>query len=120
MTPTLYEIRIRFDPNGLCISHTVDELGLLIETLDAMEIRHGVKNSMMAKLQNALQKLESAFEAEDSEQMAGLLNAAIGQLGAFINEAEAQGGKHIAIEDACVLSESAGKIISRIRNVMAC
>jgi len=119
VTPLLYEIRICFDPDGPgLLKNAIYGLRDLVDVFRHMEIQHGVKNSLMAKLQNSLQKLESALEVIGSQRASSLLNTAIKQLEAFINQVEAQSGKHVILRDAEILVERAQNVIKRINTVL--
>jgi len=119
VTPLLYEIRICFDPNGLgLLKNAIYGLRDLVDVFGHMEIQHGVKNSLMAKLQNSLQKLDSTIDVFGSKQASRLLNSTIRELEAFISQVEAQSGKHVIPGDAEILVERAQQIIARINNVL--
>jgi diketogulonate reductase-like aldo/keto reductase len=60
----------------------------------------GIANSLTKKLQNAQKSLDK-----------GQLKTAVNQLNAFINEVQAQSGKHIAADAAALLIEDAQWII---------
>ena len=83
-----------------------DPLDLLIElsdNIDAINLPKGIANSLLAKLNTALEKLEDDNEKNDK--------AAINSLQAFINAVEAQRGKKISQENADGLIEAAQQII---------
>ncbi len=77
-----------------------DTIEGLYDNLQSIEIQAGVKNSLLAKVSNALSSLTGES-----------VNAAINQLNAFINQVEAQSGKKISQEDADVLAGFAQNII---------
>ena len=75
-------------------------IGELIQYIQGLGIHIGTENSLTAKLDNAVKSLEK-----------GQTSAAINQVGAFINEVEAQSGKKITIEQAQVMIGRAQVII---------
>ena len=75
----------------------------LLEGVGGLELPRGIANSLLAKLDTALQKLEDANENNDV--------AAINLLQAFINAIEAQRGKKIPETDADALIADAMEII---------
>jgi hypothetical protein len=75
----------------------------LLEGVGGLELPRGIANSLLAKLDTALQKLEDANEKNDV--------AAINSLQAFINAIEAQRGKKIPEADADALIAAAQEII---------
>jgi len=75
----------------------------LLEGVGGLELPRGIANSLLAKLDTALQKLEDENENNDV--------AAINTLGAFINAVEAQRGKKIPEADADALIADAMEII---------
>ena len=78
-------------------------LQALIALKDGMNIPHGLKKSLDAKLAAALASLESGNQA-----------AAVNQLNAFINEVGAQTGKGITQQQASELTAFANSIIAAI------
>ena len=80
-----------------------DALQTLISTVSGMNLPNGITHSLEAKL-NA---------AEDSMNR-GDNNAATNQLGAFINEVNAQSGKQISTDQAALLDSFAQNIINSI------
>jgi len=87
-------------------AYEFDPLDLLIElsdNIDAMNLPKGTANSLQAKLNTALEKLEDDNENNDA--------AAINSLQAFINAVQAQRGKKISQVDADDLIEAAQQII---------
>ena len=92
-------------------AYEVTPLDLLLElseNLDAMSLPKGIANSLLAKLDAALQKLEDDNENNDT--------AAINLLEAFINAIEAQRGKKISDADADALIAAAQEIIELLSN----
>jgi hypothetical protein len=75
----------------------------LISLKDAMNLPHGIANSLDAKLNAALDSINR-----------GNNKAAVNQLNAFINEVQAQTGKAIAQNQAQQLISSAQSIISAL------
>ena len=73
----------------------------ILEDLDEMDIHHGIRNSLEAKLNGALAK----FNAGDVE-------SGISKMNAFIDAVEAQRGKEITEADAEFLIASATTIIN--------
>jgi probable HAF family extracellular repeat protein len=80
----------------------IDDLVGLVESFD---LPHGLENSLVKKLQNAL----AALEAGDTVTACGLL-------GAFINETRAQSGKKLTVEQADEMIDNA----EQIRAVIGC
>ena len=64
----------------------------------------GIANSLIKKLENAQKSLDK-----------GQLKAAVNQLNAFINEVQAQSGKHIAADAASLLIADAQYIIAHLK-----
>ena len=75
----------------------------LADYVDGLSLQKGIANSLLAKLDTALEKLED--ENDNNDQ------AAINSLKAFINAVEAQHGKKILEEDADALIAAAEEII---------
>jgi len=75
----------------------------LLEGVGGLELPRGIANSLLAKLDTALQKLEDNNENNDA--------AAINLLQAFINAIQAQRGKKIPGADADALITAAQEII---------
>ena len=75
----------------------------LIDTINGMSLPHGVGASLDAKLESVINSLN-----------AGNNNAADNQLGAFINEVNAQDGKKLTVDQASSLIAEAQIIISKI------
>jgi parallel beta-helix repeat protein len=92
--------------NGLSAEDSVVVLNIivlvedLIALINDMDIHHGIKNSLISKLEGTIGSLEKGQE-----------NAAANKLGAFINECEAQRGKKLTEEQADTLIEAAQEII---------
>jgi hypothetical protein len=93
-------------------NHACDHSGATIASLQecvnhAYHMGHitnkGVTNSLLAEL-----------AAAQAAQDRGATGAAINQLGAFINEVNAQAGKHIASEHAGHLAEHAQNVIAAL------
>jgi hypothetical protein len=76
----------------------------LIETIKTWNLPKGTENSLTSKLQNAIKSLEK-----------GQQNAAINQLSAFINEAQAQRNKKLTNIQADTLITEAQRIINTIK-----
>jgi probable HAF family extracellular repeat protein len=83
----------------------IDELIELIDLIKGMGLPRGIENSLLAKLENAL----NALNAGDTAGACDLL-------GAFINEVNALAGKKIPIEDA----ETAIDAASSLRGLLGC
>jgi len=77
----------------------------LIEHIQQMNLLGGIENSLVSKLENAIQSVDR-----------GQHNAASNQLEAFINEVEAQRGKKITEEQADELIADAQSIIDDIED----
>ena len=75
----------------------------IIDTLDEFYIHRGLRKSLIAKLENAQKSIEK-----------NKYKAAENQLGAFINEVEAQRSKKLTDDQAKVLITAAQLIIDRI------
>ncbi len=75
----------------------------LIDDIENMNLHHGLENSLVKKLENALKSLENGNDG-----------AAINQLNAFINEVEAQRGNKLTNEQADELIAAAEAIIASI------
>ncbi|MHC4427309.1 MAG: LamG domain-containing protein [Planctomycetota bacterium] len=80
-----------------------DLLSVLADQAFALNLQHGIENSLDAKLDSALQALDDVNQNNDV--------AAINSLQAFINAVEAQCGNHIPVEQADALIETAQQII---------
>lgn len=81
----------------------VDAILEMSELIEAMDIHKGIYNSLLAKLDAALEKLEDDNKNNDI--------AAINILKAFINAVNAQHGKNILETDADVLIDTVHQII---------
>lgn len=84
------------------------QLGSLADLVASLNLRKGIENSLDAKLAAAMAALDAA--------RAGAIGTACNQLGAFVNEVNAQTGKAITSADAAALLELA----TRIRAVLGC
>lgn len=82
-----------------------DQLASLPALLASLHLKHGIENSLDAKLSAAMKALDAAR-----------VGTACNQLHAFINEINAQTGKAIAAADAAALIAAAGQI----RAVLGC
>jgi hypothetical protein len=76
---------------------------LLAQDVTYLKLQHGIENSLLAKLDAAIQKLDDDNDNNDL--------AAINSLQAFINAVEAQSGKKISEEDVDDLIAAAQQII---------
>jgi hemerythrin-like domain-containing protein len=74
-----------------------------LEFITDLKLQHGIENSLLAKLDAAIQKLDDDNDNNDL--------AAINSLQAFINAVEAQSGKKISEEDVDDLIAAAQQII---------
>lgn len=95
-----YEAGLDGDGYGYGASDAIEDL---IDDIEDMDIQNGIKNSLLAKLNNALNKVEQ-----------GKYNAAMNLLNSFMNEVEAQRGVHLTDEEADYLIEAAEEIIEMI------
>ncbi|MFC1954471.1 PKD domain-containing protein [Chloroflexota bacterium] len=75
----------------------------LVFGVGELDLPNGIKNSLISKLENT----QSSFERQNNK-------AAINQLGAFVNEVEAQRGKAITVEKANELISEAFRIMNNI------
>ena len=89
------------------VEEIIGDIEDLIQDLLDMDIHHGIKNSLVKKLENAIKSLEK-----------GNYEAALGKLNAFINECEAQRGKKLTEEQADYLIEQAEAIIEKIEALL--
>ncbi|MCH7793068.1 MAG: hypothetical protein IID31_12405 [Planctomycetes bacterium] len=80
-----------------------DALATLVESVQTLNVRHGIANSLDAKLDAAINALIDEMIQNDV--------AAIGALGAFISATQAQSGHLIPALDADNLIEQAEQII---------
>ncbi len=78
----------------------------LIQQVIDLELHHGFENSLLAKLDTALRKLQDGNEANDK--------AAVNSLTAFIDAINEQSGNKISEEDANSLITAAQQIIDMI------
>jgi YVTN family beta-propeller protein len=74
-------------PSGIAVRPTT--IADLIASVEALDLPHGIENSLLKKLTGAQKKLD-----------AGHLHGACGKLGAFVNQVRAQSGKKIDADDA--------------------
>lgn len=86
------------------LSDPVELLDILAQDIIDLGLHQGIENSLLVKLDTALQKLEDDNQNNDV--------AAINSLQAFINAVEAQRGKKIPEEDADDLIAAALQIIN--------
>ena len=75
----------------------------LVSEVEALDLPHGTENSLVSKLQAAIDSLDRGQE-----------NAAANQLSAFINQVEAQRGKKISDAEADALIAAAQAIIDAL------
>ena len=87
------------------VKGAAEQLADLVSALNGMQMKAGVKNSLLAKLNNALAKIASADT-----------NGACGQLGSFINEVNGKRGGDISASDADALIAAA----TQIKAVLGC
>jgi hypothetical protein len=73
----------------------------LISNVEALDVHHGIKNSLLKKLAGVQEKLDSGNES-----------AAHGKLEAFIAELEAQSGKKVSAETATELIADAREVLN--------
>jgi hypothetical protein len=88
------------DPHNITVLSPKDGVSRLMDMVRALGLDHGIENSLLAKLGNALDAMER-----------GNYHAAENMLNAFINEVQAQSGKKINASDADVLIQWALDII---------
>jgi hypothetical protein len=84
----------------------IELLDMLAFDIIELGLRRGIENSLLAKIDAAIAKLEDDNPKNDK--------AAITSLQALINVVEAQSGKKIAEEDAAELIETAQRIIDML------
>jgi len=103
------------------LSNLVDIIGVdlarLIEATSQINVT--IQQSILAKLQNALKKIEQAeyHLLLNQPHVAGnMINAAENILSACINEINAQSGKHIGNETAASINLSLQEIINRLES----
>lgn len=85
------------------VQSTVEAIQDLCDLVESYDLDHGINNSLITKLNAAIQILEDGNEDNDV--------AAINNLEAFINAVEAQRGKNITNEQAELLINAAQRII---------
>jgi hypothetical protein len=78
----------------------------LVEAVMELNINSGISNALDAKLESALEALDSANERDDV--------SACNRLQAFINSVEAQRGTHLTDTDADELIEDAQEILTAL------
>jgi chitodextrinase len=84
----------------------VELLDILADDIIDLDLRRGIENSLLAKIDAAIAKLEDDNPKND--------RAAVRKLRAFINEVKAQKGKKISEEDADDLIEAIQQIIDML------
>lgn len=87
---------------------TIEKIDQLIEYIKNLNLHKGTENSLVSKLETA----KKSIEKEN-------INAAINQLGAFINNLQAQSGKKISQQDADYLIAQAERIIACLEHSLA-
>jgi hypothetical protein len=100
------------------VMHIDTKLDELRNTLNAMNVPKGNKNSLIQKLENAQKKNGDAlkFIYQNKETQANnMLNAEDNLMNAFINGVNAQAGKSISTVDAAMLNDGATEIREFIR-----
>jgi parallel beta-helix repeat protein len=121
LTPThsyaqsgLYEVtfKVTDDDGGIgtasvyiFVFSPVEAVKQIIEDIEKMELPNGLNNSLVSKLDNAVNSMERGNENE---------NDVIKKLEAFINQVEAQRGKNLTYEEADGLIAAAQLIIDNI------
>ena len=88
---------------GDSFPHPEELTGELIVEVESLDLPRGIENSLVSKLEGALDALDRGQD-----------NAAVNQLNAFINQVEAQRGKKISEADADALIAAAQEIIALI------
>lgn len=88
---------------GCSKSTPVTDIQNLIDTVENLNLQHGIENSLVAKLNAAILEIQDNNNAE-----------AINSLQAFINEVNAQRGKKITGSEADILIAAAQAIISQL------
>jgi len=102
---------------GSRVHYTDELLEALMAEVEAADIPNGVKNSLLAKLQNAEKKKHQGLaKLEDGKPKVAMnmFNAAANMVAAFVNEVEAQRGKKIGEPDADSFIAQAEDIIWRL------
>jgi PKD repeat protein len=103
------------------VMHIDTKLDELISALNAMDIQHGIKNSLTQKLENAQKKNDDALKFIDQNketQANNMLNAEDNLMNAFVNEVDAQTGKAISTADATKLNSGATEIRGLIQEAI--
>jgi hypothetical protein len=85
------------------VNSTADASEDIIDDIIDMELPEGTENSLVSKLENAIEKLKD-----------GDNKTAAKKLESFINQVEAQRGKKLTDEEADALIEAAQEIIDSI------
>jgi len=96
------------------------EIQRLQKAVNNLNIKKGIKTSLLDKLANALMKVDQAIQLINQgreTQANNMLNAAGNMLQAFINEVQAQAGKAIPTTDAQTLIQIAQNIQQNIQNI---
>lgn len=91
---------VQYEPCGPTLAQNTQNL---INDVETLNIQHGIENSLVVKLNAAIQEIQANNNAE-----------AINSLQAFINEVKAQRGKKISESDADILIVAAQAIISQL------
>jgi hypothetical protein len=89
------------------------EIQWLKETVNSLNIKEGIRSSLLAKLADAEMKVDRAIQwiVQGRETAANnMLNAAENMLQGFVNEVQSQAGKAISPADAETLIKTAQKI----------
>ena len=94
------------NPQGLDadVDGCTDSLDDLPSVIEGLDLEHGIENSLISKVENALKSLEK-----------GKMGAAINQVEAFMNQVRAQKGKKISEEDADMLIQYALNVIQQLQ-----
>ena len=88
------------------LDEPIELLDILADDVIDLNLRRGIENSLLAKIDAAIAKLEDDNPKND--------RAAVTSLQAFINVVKAQSGKKISEEDAAELIETAQQIIDML------
>jgi hypothetical protein len=103
-TVTLTVIDDSGDPDSDTIQVTVqtpaEATQDLISKIKSMNLPSGIETSLISKLENAIKSIENDRPSAE------------GQLGAFINEVEAQEGQYLTNEQAAYLHEMVARIVA--------
>ena len=94
------------EPENPAPENPVTAIEGLISTVEGLNLRQGIENSLDVKLQNARDSLTAAN--------AGLREDAISKLQAFINACEAQRDKALTSDQANMLIEMSNAIIASL------